>query len=142
MGIPVIAGVELVKRAIDAIVDGADDKRRLKEKVDGLAADGKFALLTASIDANAKVGDMALEDAKSGSLFRAGWRPYIGWASGFGITYQFCFRPFLEWAALINKWPVPPSLDAETLMAMVSLILGLGAYRTYERATGAIAKSL
>jgi len=36
-------------------------------------------------------------EAKSGSLFIAGWRPAIGWIGAMALFYQFVVYPILLW---------------------------------------------
>jgi hypothetical protein len=44
------------------------------------------------------------------------------------------FRPIVGWV-MSNwlHWTAPPSLEMETLLTLLFGMLGLGAYRTYER---------
>ena len=46
------------------------------------------------------------EEAKSGSIFIAGWRPAIGWIGVFAMAYQFVLYPFLVWGTelVIAVW--------------------------------------
>ena len=34
-------------------------------------------------------------EAASGSLFKGGWRPFIGWTSGIAFAYHFVLQPLL-----------------------------------------------
>ena len=71
------------------------------------------------------------------SLFKSGWRPYIGWVCGCGFFYQLLIRPILSWLAQnLWQWSPMPGLEMETLMSLTFGVLGLGAYRTYEKAKG------
>lgn len=102
---------------------------------------------------------LTMQEAKSNSLLKSGWRPSLGWACVFGVGYQFVFRPigtwvlkivFLVYAAYSEAGLTPalkiimdealqsPSLDMNTLLAILGTILGVGAMRTVERVKGAI----
>lgn len=76
-------------------------------------------------------------EAASPSLFVSGWRPFIGWVCGAACAWnwlglsiaQFGLKLYgselvLEQADITEMWPV--------LLGM----LGLGAFRTYERVKG------
>lgn len=79
------------------------------------------------------LAQIALNKAEAAhrSLFVAGWRPFIGWVCGLGLTYSFLLRPFLiVWGA--NA----PSLDMESIIGLLVGMLGLGGYRTYEKIKG------
>ncbi len=72
-------------------------------------------------------------EAASDSLFKSGWRPMIGWICGGALFYQMIIRPLLGWVSTIYQWMPPPSLEMDTLLTLLFAILGLGAYRTYEK---------
>ena len=77
-----------------------------------------------------------LEDAKTGSTFRAGWRPFVGWICGVALAYQCLVLPLLAWYSSLKHWPVPPPLDGETLLSLLGALLGLGTHRTIEKLNG------
>jgi Holin of 3TMs, for gene-transfer release len=110
-----------------------------KERMDAQLELGKLALEERKLDVTVQMGQIAVntEEAKSDSLFKSGWRPATGWACVGGLVYQLMFRPIFGWVAQnIGGWPLPPSLEMETLMTLLFGILGLGAYRTYEKKQG------
>jgi hypothetical protein len=63
------------------------------------------------------------EEAKSTSLFVAGWRPFIGWVCGFGFVYSIV-QPALH---------LPP-VDMNNMITILGGMLGLGAMRSYDKA--------
>lgn len=77
--------------------------------------------------------DINAVEADSDSLFKSGWRPAVGWVCVGGLTYQVIARPLMVWGSLNMGWVVPPDLELETLMTLLFGMLGLGAYRTYEK---------
>lgn len=81
-------------------------------------------------------------EAQSENLFKAGWRPAIGWACVAAFAYDFVMRPLGQWVAqLINPHvPIPPNLDLTEMMPVLLGMLGLGTLRTVERVQGAIPK--
>ena len=97
-----------------------------------LDADLKTALAQAGINA---------EEAKSASVFVAGWRPFIGWVCGAGLAYVFLAYPLLTWGlALARPGLAPPLLAADHLFELVTAMLGLGGLRTYEKLKAVAAK--
>ena len=66
------------------------------------------------------------------SMFVAGWRPFIGWVCGSGLAYAFIGNPALQW---FTGEP-GPELPTEAMISLVMSLLGLGALRTFEKATG------
>ena len=82
--------------------------------------------------------DINLEEAKNPNVFVSGWRPFIGWICGTGLAFQFIISPMTEWICkLFGKAIVPPTLDTGSLMSLIVPLLGLGAYRTYEKVKSA-----
>lgn len=75
-------------------------------------------------------------EALSPDFFRGGWRPAVGWICALGLGYQILARPLLAWSSTIQGWQVPPALEMETLLTLLFGMLGLGAYRSYERVRG------
>lgn len=72
-------------------------------------------------------------EAGSDSLFKSGWRPAIGWICGFALGYQMLVRPLMAYALQRVLEMPPPSLEMETLLTLLFAILGLGAYRSYDK---------
>jgi hypothetical protein len=75
-------------------------------------------------------------DAASSDNFRAGWRPMAGWVCSVGLAYTFLGQPLLAWLAMTKGWPIPPQIDMDTLMGLLTGLLGLGGFRTFERVKG------
>ena len=97
--------------------------------------------LAIEADMLAQQGQMAinLEEAKSPMLFVAGWRPFIGWVCGVSIGWHFVVHPMVSWILpiLYPNYQIPPALDLTQLYPVIIAMLGLGVYRTYEKAKGA-----
>lgn len=77
------------------------------------------------------------EEAKSSSLFVAGWRPFIGWVCGCAFAYHFVALPFLAFVLAIFGVAVAlPAFDMSSLMTVLMGMLGLGGFRMYEKLKG------
>ncbi len=77
-------------------------------------------------------------DAESGSFFRGGWRPAVGWVCVFSLLYTFILRPLLPWVCVVigqEVEPLPP-VDMSTMLPLLFGMLGLGGFRTYEKIKG------
>jgi len=76
-----------------------------------------------------------MEEAKSEHLFVAGWRPFVGWVGGVALAYAAILEPFMSWAArLYGSAVVFPILNTDITMQVLFGILGLGAFRSYDKA--------
>lgn len=81
--------------------------------------------------------DVNAVEAGSGSIFVAGWRPFIGWVCGGALAYNYIARPLLQWGVNIYdpSIPLPPAFDG-MLMELVLGMLGMGGLRTFEKIKG------
>ena len=79
--------------------------------------------------------DINANEANNPSLFVSGWRPAIGWIGAAGLAYQYIVRPLAVGAGAHDL----PALD-QSLMELVTAMLGLGGLRTFEKIKGVAAK--
>jgi hypothetical protein len=82
--------------------------------------------------------DVNKEEAKSTSVFVAGWRPFIGWVCGSALAYTFILYPFLTWGTTI-WFPeiVPPKLVTQDMLyELLFGMLGMSGLRTFEKFKG------
>ena len=70
-------------------------------------------------------------EAQHRSVFVAGWRPFIGWVCGIALAYNFVLRDLIIF--VVGEAAVPPALQMDHLMTVLMGMLGLGAFRTYEK---------
>jgi hypothetical protein len=111
----------------------ADDLITSKEEIMKADLDVK------KVDASLQVGQMEInkEEAKSKSLFVAGWRPAVGWICAFSLLYSAVIYSFMVFVAKICGYDEEfPVLDATITMQILFGMLGLGAYRTHEKIKG------
>ena len=129
--IPVIGTV--LEKVLPDPQASADAKIRLME----LAQKGELAVLDA--ETKLALGQLEVNKVEAGTdMFRGGWRPATGWACVFGLVYQFILQPVLPWLVAVCGGSVPPlpPIDNETLMVLLTGMLGLGGLRTFERIKG------
>ena len=129
--IPVIGGV--LEKVLPDPQAAADAKVKLLD----LAQRGELAVLDA--ETKLALGQIEVNKTEAGTdMFRGGWRPATGWACVFGLVYQFLVQPLLPWIVALFGVTVPPlpPIDNETLMVLLTGMLGLGSLRTFERIKG------
>ena len=82
--------------------------------------------------------DVDKVEAASGSVFIAGWRPFVGWVCGVGLAMSCIVSPLFTWASALCGHPTPfPKLDDPLLQSTLAGMLGLGyGLRTYEKFKG------
>lgn len=79
-------------------------------------------------------------EAGSQSIFKSGYRPFLGWVCGAAFAYHFVLQPIavfgLAYAGI--ETPPLPEFDMSTLLTVLGGILGLGTMRTVERLQGKV----
>jgi hypothetical protein len=77
-------------------------------------------------------------EAASGSIFKGGWRPFIGWGCGAAFAYHFILQPMIVFGVAVAGVTIPdlPEFDMATLMPVLMGMLGLGGLRTVEKLQG------
>ncbi len=124
---------DLIEKLLPDPQAAADAKLKMLE----LAQKGELAVLDA--DMRLALGQMEINKAEATTdLFRGGWRPATGWACVAGLIYQFLAQPLVPWFAAVFGLTVPPlpAIDNDTLMVLLTGMLGLGGLRTFEKVKG------
>jgi hypothetical protein len=116
---------------LDKFVEDKDQKAQLAHDLATMADRHAQELATAQIEVNKA-------EAASGSLFKGGWRPFIGWVCGGAFAYHFVLQPVIVFAVLTAGIDLPPlpEFDMASLMTVMMGMLGLGGLRTYEKQKG------
>ena len=129
--IPAVSGI------LDKILPDPQQAADAKIKVLEMAQRGELAVLDAEV--KLAMGQLEVNKIEAGTdLFRGGWRPATGWACVFGLVYQFLLQPILPWVVALFGVTVPPlpAIDNETLMVLLTGMLGLGGMRSFEKIRG------
>jgi len=109
-----------------------------KLKLLELQQSGELARMTA--DTQLAQGQIEINkvEAANPSLFVAGWRPFVGWTCGLAFFFKFVGGPMLFMIAqAFGRMVTLPNIDYSDLWPLLFSMLGLGAYRTYEKVSGA-----
>lgn len=116
---------------LDKFIPDAGEKARLAHEIATMAERQAHEIALAQIEVNKA-------DAASGSLFKGGWRPFIGWVCGVAFAYHFIVQPFLVFLIAVFGVSLPalPSFDMGSLMTVLGGLLGLGSLRTFEKYKG------
>jgi len=81
--------------------------------------------------------DVNREEAKSSSLFVAGWRPAVGWICAAALGYVAIIEPVARFVATMTGYSgAYPAIDTTLTMQVLLGMLGLGALRTVEKTKG------
>jgi hypothetical protein len=116
---------------LDKFIPDADEKAKLAHEIATMAEKQAHELALAQIEVNKA-------EAASGSVFKGGWRPFIGWVCGVAFLYHFVLQPLLLFAIAVAgvQLPALPEFDMGTLLTVLGGLLGLGSLRTFEKTKG------
>ena len=116
---------------LDKFIEDKDQKAMLAHELATMADKQANSIALAQIEVNKK-------EAASGSIFKGGWRPFIGWVCGIAFAYHFILQPLIIFGVSVAGLDVPelPEFDMSTLLTVLGGLLGLGTLRTYEKSKG------
>ncbi len=125
----------LLNKVLDFIPDPAAKARAAMEAEKDLReAEAKAMALIA--EQNSKQAEINAEEAKSPSLFIAGWRPACGWVCVSAFAWVYVLQPTLVFAFNAAHHPVTlPTIDFSQMSTVLMGMLGLAGLRTYEKKT-------
>ena len=129
--------IPALTQIFDKVIPDPQAAAEAKLKMMDMAQRGELAVLDAEV--KMAMGQMEINRAEATTdMFRGGWRPAVGWTCVFGLVYQFLLQPLLPWVVMVFGGQVPPlpAIDNETLMVLLTGMLGLGGLRTFERIKG------
>ena len=140
-----LLGIGSIVKNVGDIADDlfTSDEERLKIALKEKEIDA--TLIQSQLNVNA-------QKAQHGSVFVAGWRPFIGWVGGIALAYQFVLYPLLIWIWALGQaqgwipcyidasqttgactFSTPPVFDSGPLFAIVTGMLGVGGMRSYDK---------
>lgn len=116
---------------LDKFIPDTAEKARLAHEIAMLAERQAHELALSQLEVNKA-------EAASTSIFKGGWRPFIGWTCGTAFAYHFVLQPVLVFILVAIGEPVPdlPKFEMDALMTVLFGMLGLGGLRTFEKFKG------
>jgi len=132
----------LISSVVPGLIDRLfPDKAKADEaklKLLELQQSGELKALEA--ETSLALGQIAIntEEAKSSSVFVAGWRPMVGWCGAIALAYASIIEPVARfvasvWFGYTGAFPV---LDNTITMQVLFGILGLGGLRSLDKKNG------
>ena len=120
-----------VSGLLDKVIEDKDQKAKLAHEIATMSDTYAQQSLLAQLEINKA-------EAESGSLFKGGWRPFVGWICGVALLYHFILTPLILFVVGLSGATIPPlpEFDMSSLMTVLMGMLGLGGLRTYEKQKG------
>ena len=116
---------------LDKFIEDNDQKNKLAHELATMADQHAQQALLAQLEINKA-------EAASGSLFKGGWRPAVGWVCAIAFAYHFILKDLIIFGATFAGVDLPemPVFDMGTLLTVLGGMLGIGSLRTYEKQKG------
>jgi hypothetical protein len=123
--------LEIAGRIFERVIPDKAAAEKAKLEMEAALQSQEFQLALEQIKVNAA-------EAASDNWFVAGWRPAVGWIGAFGLGYAAILEPLIRFVAMVGFGykGTFPILDTGLTMQVLFGILGLGAYRAYEKVKG------
>ena len=116
---------------LDKFIEDKDQKNKLAHELATMADQHAQQALLAQLEINKA-------EAASGSLFKGGWRPAVGWVCAIAFAYHFILKDLIIFGGTFAGVDLPemPDFDMGTLLTVLGGMLGIGSLRTYEKQKG------
>ena len=110
---------------LDKFIEDKDQKAKLAHDLATMADKHAQQIALAQIEVNKA-------EAASGSLFKGGWRPAVGWVCAIAFAYHFILKDLIIFGASFAGAELPelPEFDMGTLLTVLGGMLGIGGLRT------------
>ena len=120
----------IIGNVLDKIIPDNNAKEQAKQQIEKALIDNAAQINLTQAETN-KI------EAAHRSIFVSGWRPFLGWVSGFGFAWVFVASPVIRWILALNEINVTlPELQTDVLMELTLAMLGLASLRTWEKSKG------
>jgi len=113
---------------LDKFVEDKDQKAALAHEISTMADRHAQELALAQVEVNKA-------EAASSSVWKGGWRPFVGWVCGTAFAYHFVIQPLAIFGLAAYGMEVPelPNFEMGQLMTVLMGMLGLGGLRSFEK---------
>jgi len=118
---------------LDSVITDKDERARLAHEIATMSEKHAQQALLGQLEINKA-------EAASGSLFKGGWRPMVGWIAALSFGYTYLLYPiigaFYGHYFEFNFDEIAPKLDDGPMLTVLAGMLGIGTLRTYEKQKG------
>ncbi len=115
-----------VTAILDKFIEDKDQKAQLAHDIATMSERHAQELAKGQLEINKA-------EAASGSLFKGGWRPAVGWICVLGFGVNFLVSPIAAGFGVVI-----PQADTSVMLPVLMGMLGLGGLRTFEKTKGVI----
>lgn len=106
---------------LDKVIEDKDQKAKLAHEIATMSERIANEQVLAQLEINKA-------EASSGSVFKGGWRPAVGWVCALGFAVNFLVSPIAAGFGVDI-----PQADTQVMLPVLMGMLGLGGLRSYEK---------
>ncbi len=125
---------------IDKIIPDKGAAAEAKLKVLEMQQAGEFKYIDADLTIAQQQTEINKVEAASPDPFKSGWRPFIGWVCGSACAWNWIGLSMAKFLIVLLGVSVDVSLlepaSLEEMLPVLTCMLGLGGYRTFEKLKG------
>ena len=131
---PISIALDIGSKVIDRLWPDPLQASAAKLELLKMQQNGELAQLASNTELAKGQLEVNEAEAKSTSIFVAGWRPFIGWVCGAAFAWNWILLPSLLFAAKFYGKDVQLApADLSEMLPVLLGMLGLGALRTTEK---------
>jgi hypothetical protein len=145
---PLTAAFDIGKSILTRVWPDPKEQALQLFKLEELKQNGDLAQLNAHVQSMAGQLQINLADAKSGSIFQAGWRPAIGWVGAVSLALMYIPKAIVmtviwTWQNIVmlsqstNVYQVTmipfPNLGAGEVIGLLGSMLGVAILRSHDK---------
>jgi len=121
-------------KIIDKVIPDAAARETAKLELYRMQQAGDFKLIDIQAESDKNQSEINKIEAASETIFKSGWRPFIGWCCGFALCYHFIIQPLLAFIfSAYGNVIVLPAFDMDSLDTILMGMLGLGGMRSFDK---------
>lgn len=129
--------VQGAAKIISLFVEDPTEKAKALSKLQDMKHDELMAELSADKEIAVAQNAVNAEEAKSESMFKAGWRPFVGWVCGSAFALNAVVLPLANYGVgLAGRSPIVVPMDTAMIMSVLFGMLGLGGMRSWDKSKG------
>jgi hypothetical protein len=113
--------IQPVAGILDKVIEDKDQKAKLAHEIATMSERIANEQVLAQLEINKA-------EASSGSVFKGGWRPAVGWVCALGFAVNFLVSPIAAGFGVDI-----PQADTQVMLPVLMGMLGLGGLRSYEK---------
>lgn len=124
-----------ILKIIDKVIPDPEAKAKATQELMQMQQAGEFKEMEVELEKMRMQADINKIEAASDDKFKSWARPFIIWTCGLSFAYAGVIKPFLDWLAVValHYTATLPVVDVTVMFNLLIAILGLGAYRSYDK---------